>query len=86
METPADLDARIIKLISQVVPVKPEQIKRGDRLREDLGMDSVCSMELLSMLAEELDLDVGVEDAAGIRTVADTIALAARFLRAKAAA
>lgn len=85
MDVPVDLDARIIKLISQVVPVKPEQIKRDDRLREDLGMDSVASMELLSMLAEELDLDVGVEDAATVRTVADTIALAARFLKAKAA-
>lgn len=86
MDAPVDLDARIIKLISQVVPVKPEHIKKGDRLREDLGMDSVASMELLSMLAEELDLDVGVEDAAGVRTVSDTIELAARFYRERAAA
>jgi len=86
MDSPDGLDARIIRLISQVVPVKVEQIRPSHRLREDLGMDSVASMELLSMLAEELDLDVGVEDAATVRTVADTIALAARFLRAKAAA
>ncbi len=83
MDAPADLDARIVKIISQLVPVKPEDIGRGDRLREDLGMDSVASMELLSMLAEELDLDVGVEDVADVRTVGETIELARRFLGSK---
>ncbi len=86
MEAPANLDARIIRMICEVVPVKPEAVRPTDRLREDLGMDSVASMELLSMLAEQLDLDVGVEDAAHVRTVADTIELAARFLRERAAA
>jgi acyl carrier protein len=86
MDSPADLDSRIVKMISQVVPLKPAQIKPGDRLREDLGMDSVASMELLSVLAEELDLDIGVEDAADVRTVADTVALARRFLKEKVAA
>ena len=86
MDSPADLDSRIVKMISQVVPVKAAQIRPGDRLREDLGMDSVASMELLSVLAEELDLDIGVEDAADVRTVADTIALARRFLNKKVAA
>jgi acyl carrier protein len=86
MDSTAELDARIVKMISQVVPVKAAQIRPSDRLREDLGMDSVASMELLSVLAEELDLDIGVEDAADVRTVADTIALARRFLNEKVAA
>ena len=85
MDAPVDLDQRIVKMISQLVPVKPENIGRQDRLREDLGMDSVASMELLSMLAEELDLDVGVEDVADVRTVGETIELARRFLGRKAA-
>jgi acyl carrier protein len=86
METPADLDARIVKMISQIVPVKAAQIRMADRLREDLGMDSVASMELLSMLAEELDLDVGVEDVAQVHTVEDTVELARHFMLKKVAA
>jgi acyl carrier protein len=77
------LDAKVVHLISQLVPVKPERIKPEHRLREDLGMDSVASMELLSMLAEELDLDVGVEDVADVKTVGGTIDLARRFLASR---
>ena len=47
-------------------------------------MDSVCSLELISMLAEEFDLDISVEEAAGVSTVAAAIAMARRHLEAKA--
>lgn len=82
---PDTTDARVIHMISQLVPVKPEDIKPEHRLREDLGMDSVASMELLSMLAEELELDVGVEDVADVYTVGATIELAKKFLAQKVA-
>lgn len=80
-----DLDTRVVHLISQLVPVKEQDIRHHQRLRDDLGMDSVSSMELLSMLAEEFDLDVGIEDVADVHTVADTIALVKVFLAKKAA-
>jgi acyl carrier protein len=47
-------------------------------------MDSVCSMELLSMLAEEFDLDVPVEEAARVTTVEGTIAMARTYLAQRA--
>jgi acyl carrier protein len=81
----ADLDTRVVHLISQLVPVKEQDIRRTQRLRDDLGMDSVSSMELLSMLAEEFELDVGIEDVADVRTVGDTIELVKVFLAKKAA-
>jgi acyl carrier protein len=84
MNGETNVDVRVVNIISQLVPVKLEQIKPEHRLREDLGMDSVASMELLSMLAEELDLDVGVEDVADVHTVAATIALAKKFMAQKA--
>lgn len=84
MKPDTTTDARVIHMISQLVPVKPEDIKPEHRLREDLGMDSVASMELLSMLAEELELDVGVEDVADVHTVGATIELAKKFLAQKA--
>lgn len=79
------LDRRILELIAQVSVVRPENIKPEHRLREDLGMDSVCSMELLSMLAEEFDLDVPVEEAARITTVQGTIAMARQYLTQRSA-
>lgn len=79
------LTQRIFSMMSQLTVVKPSDIKLDHRLREDLGLDSVCSMELLSMLAEELDLDVPMEEAAQVTTVAATIAMAKRHLALKQA-
>ena len=78
------LTQRIFSMMAQLSVVRAPDIKLEHRLREDLGLDSVCSMELLSMLAEDLDLDVGVEDITDVHTVGDTIALAKTFLARKA--
>ncbi|MCC6808805.1 MAG: hypothetical protein IT381_15370 [Deltaproteobacteria bacterium] len=74
----AELEGKVLSLISQLSTLKAHELRREQRLREDLGMDSVSSMELLSMVAEELDLDISVEDAAGITTVGGTLELVAQ--------
>jgi acyl carrier protein len=83
MTTDPSLDARVIHLIAQLSSVKEADIKPSHRLREDLGLDSVCSMELLSMLAEELGLDVSLEEAVKVGTVQGAIAMAQRHLAAR---
>jgi acyl carrier protein len=73
-----NLDDRVIDLIAQLATVKRADIKPQDRLRDDLGLDSVSSMELLSLLAEELQLDIPVEEATAVTTVAEALAMAHR--------
>ncbi len=80
------LAERIACMVAQLTPVKAADIRPEHRLREDLGLDSVCSMELLSMLAEEFDLDVPMEEAARITTVEGAVAMARRHLDARAGA
>ena len=70
-------------MLSQLSSVRPAEIHLQDRLREDLGLDSVCSMELISMLAEELDLDVALEEAMAVTTVAGAVEMAQRHLQAR---
>jgi acyl carrier protein len=86
MQTQTDptLDARVVAVIAQLTAVKAGDIKPRDRLREDLGMDSVSSMELISLLAEELDLDVDVEEALQVTTVDGAIELVKRRVAARA--
>jgi acyl carrier protein len=83
--TDDSLSQRICSMVAQLTVVKAEHIKPEHRLREDLGMDSVCSMELLSMLAEDLDLDVPMEEASQVTTVAATVQLAKKHLALKSA-
>ena len=80
----ATVDDRVLYIISQLVPVEPGQIRAEQRLREDLGMDSVGSMELLSMLAEEFQVDIELEEAMAVTTVAGAIEMARKHLDTRA--
>ncbi len=76
-------EQRVLEMIAQLAAVHPSEIKLQDRLREDLGLDSVCSMELLSMLAEQLDLDVQLEEAMRITTVGAAVEMVEAHLQRK---
>ena len=75
-QAPSPLETRVIELIAEVCAVPIVEIEPAHRFKEDLGMDSVSSMELLSMLAEEFQLDLPVEQAIGVTTVGGAIAMA----------
>lgn len=65
----------VISLVAEILELDdPNSIKPTDRLREDLGMDSLGSLELLSTISEELKLDLEMEDAMGISTIEDAFA------------
>ncbi len=80
MQEPQSVQKVILEIVAELSTSRPQQIKDTDRLREDLGLDSVSSMEMLSMLAERLDLDVSLEEAMQVNTVGEVIALSERRL------
>jgi len=66
---------RILALVAEILELDdPNSIRSTDRLREDLGMDSLGSLELLSTISEELKLDLEMEAAMGISTVDEAFA------------
>lgn len=83
MNAEISLQDRIHTILAALTTVPSDEISDGDRLREDLGMDSVASMELLSMLAEELGIEVEMEEAVDVATVGHVVALAKRHLDAR---
>lgn len=78
-------DSRDIALsvLAEIAEVDRSSIRGEDRLREDLGMDSLSSLELLSTLGERLNLDLEIEEAMDIRTVDDACAFVERQCRAR---
>ena len=79
--TPADtVDRRVLWIVSRLTTVPLDQIGVDDRLRADLGLDSVASMELLGMLAEEFDIEVPMEETMEVERVEQVIALTRRHL------
>jgi acyl carrier protein len=63
--------ARVVAAIAEILEIEPSCVAGTQRLREDLGMDSLGSLELLSTIGEELRIDLEMEDAMGIVTVDD---------------
>src|SRR6185295_11020491 len=50
------------------------KIRPQDRLREDLGLDSLAMIELLFKIEEHFDLEIPNEDLSRVTTVADVTA------------
>lgn len=73
---PVNVEECVVHMIAQLSTVRQSAIRKEDRLREDLGFDSVSSMELISMLAEELDVEVALEEAMAVTTVGGAVELA----------
>lgn len=65
--------------LSRLSGVPVGRITLTHDLRDDLGLDSLQSLELLSRLSDRWDLSIDIEDAADVRKVADVVALASRL-------
>jgi acyl carrier protein len=69
---------RVVKAIAEILEMEPSRVSGAQRLREDLGMDSLGSLELLSTVGEDLRVDLDMEDAMEIVTVDDACAFVER--------
>lgn len=78
--TPAELLLQLTSMIGEVVSDVPDSITADSRLREDLGFDSVAQMELISVVDEQLGLDVDLEDVMHLVTVGDVVDVIHRTL------
>lgn len=61
------------------------RVQPGNRLREDLGLDSLAMIELLFKIEEHFDLEIPNEDLSRITTVADVAAYVEEKLAARGA-
>ncbi len=74
-----ELREMIMKHVSKIAKIPASEIKGGDNLRDDLGLDSLRSMELLARISDELDVDIEFEALQGVQTVDDIIAFAEKL-------
>ncbi len=60
-------------ILRRLRPETTATIRGEDRLRDDLGLDSLHSMELLSEITERYEIDVELDDVQDLRTVDDVV-------------
>lgn len=71
---------RAKEIIAKELEVSPDQLKPDAKFIEDLGADSLDTVELVMALEEEFGLDIPDEDADKMKTVGDAL----EYLRAHA--
>lgn len=69
----ASVTERVIDIISSQMGVAKEQINENTSFVNDLGADSLDTVELVMELEEEFDITIPDEDAEQIQTVGQAI-------------
>ena len=66
-------EARVREIIINELGVEPEKVTNEASFVEDLGADSLDTVELVMAFEEEFGIDIPDEDAEKMRTVGDAI-------------
>jgi acyl carrier protein len=69
----SNIEARVKKIIIEQLGVKEEQVTNDASFVEDLGADSLDTVELVMALEEEFECEIPDEDAEKITTVQQAI-------------
>ena len=69
----SSVEERVKKLICEQLGVKEDEVGTDASFVEDLGADSLDTVELVMALEEEFDAEIPDEDAEKIATVQDAI-------------
>jgi len=77
----ASIEDRVKKIVIEQLGVKDEEVKPSSSFVDDLGADSLDTVELVMALEEEFDIEIKDDEAEKITTVQ----LAVDFIKARAA-
>lgn len=67
------IEERVKKVVAERLNVKEEDIQNSSSFTEDLGADSLDTVELVMALEEEFDTEIPDEEAEKITTVQEAI-------------
>lgn len=70
----SNVEERVKEIVIQQLGVEPEKVTLGASFVDDLGADSLDTVELVMALEEEFETEIPDEDAEKIKTISDAIA------------
>lgn len=75
----SSIESKVKEIIVEQLGVNPEQVTENASFIEDLGADSLDTVELVMAFEEEFSVEVPDEDAEKLQTVGDVI----KYIEAK---
>ena len=70
----ASVEERVKKVVAQVLKVDESTIKSESHFVNDLGAESIQSIELVASFEEEFDIEMDQDEALSVATVGDAVA------------
>jgi acyl carrier protein len=77
------VEERVIEIVSEQMGVSKDQITKDTSFINDLGADSLDTVELVMELEEEFDITIPDEKAEEIQTVGQAVAYIEEHLKSK---
>ncbi len=74
----ADIESRVRDIIGNELGVEPSKVTAEASFVEDLGADSLDTVELVMAFEEEFGIEIPDEDAEKMETVGDAVTYLAR--------
>jgi acyl carrier protein len=78
-----ELLAKIIPVFQEVLEIEKDKIKPESKITEDLGADSLDTVELTMALEEAFSIEITDEDAEKMQTIEDVIVYLHNRLKAE---
>ena len=69
----SELDDKVINIIVEELGVERDKVVAAASFMEDLGADSLDTVELVMAFEKEFDVDIPDEEAEKLRTVGDAL-------------
>ena len=69
----SDIEGRVKKIVAEQLGVKEEEVLSAASFVEDLGADSLDTVELIMQFEEEFEIEIPDEEAEKIATVEDAV-------------
>ena len=69
-----DIKSQVIDILSDQLGVEKDKIKLDSKVADDLGADSLDTVEMTQALEDKFNIKISDEDIKNIKTVSDVIA------------
>ena len=69
----SDVEKRVKDVVEQILKIDPARIVDDARFVEDLGAESIQSVELLAAFEEEFDIEMDEEESLDVKTVGKAV-------------
>jgi len=77
------IEEKVKKVVADVLGVDEEQVKSASRFVEDLGAESVQSLELVAAFEDAFDIEMEEDAALQVKTVGDAVEFIAKYIEQK---